>query len=414
MFISPLRSELNAIDRPSGDHAPRLSSRLVAMVSRGAPVGRPLDGSTGSVQMLAFWRRIEKARRAPSGEGAGSRSWPAPGRDLLRSTPRLAARGHGDPPEVQAAAAVRREVDEAPGRRPDGLEVLERVVRDPLQLLRREVDDAHVELRALPVLEDDAAAVRRPAGPHVDDRLGDVARHLLGDCAPTGRPSRSAAARPRERRTRSASPFGREGRVVGVVDELQLAAGRAVDRPDVAFALLAEQDVGLELAPGPAGPDEQDRRAVGRPARLDVVERARRDRRLAASRRASDEDLPHAADVGGVDELVAGRRERGGLLESPRDRERARRGAPDGPGARSARPRARREKVRASRMRESASRASRSRRSGSFSRQARSRRRTAAGVPGGSRFQSGSSWRIAARQSETVSPANAWRPVSIS
>src|SRR5262245_60951093 len=78
MFISPLRSELNAIDRPSGDHDPRLSSRLVAMVSRGTPAGRPVAGSTGSVQRLAFWRRMENASLAPSGESEGSRSCPAP------------------------------------------------------------------------------------------------------------------------------------------------------------------------------------------------------------------------------------------------------------------------------------------------------------------------------------------------
>ena len=57
---------------------------------------------------------------------------------------------------------------------------------------------------------------------------------------------------------------------------------------------------------------------------------------------------------------------------------------------------------------------SRSRCFTSFSRHRCSRRRTASGVPAGSRFQSGSRPRIAAIASGTVSPANARRPVSIS
>src|SRR5215469_9627983 len=58
MFISPARSELKAIMLPSGDHAPLLSSRVVLITASGAPVGRPVFGETGSLQMSAFWRNV--------------------------------------------------------------------------------------------------------------------------------------------------------------------------------------------------------------------------------------------------------------------------------------------------------------------------------------------------------------------
>ncbi len=53
-------------------------------------------------------------------------------------------------------------------------------------------------------------------------------------------------------------------------------------------------------------------------------------------------------------------------------------------------------------------------RAGSFTRQRRRTPATAAGSPGGSAFHSGSSLITAARISETVSPPNGRRAVSIS
>jgi hypothetical protein len=47
MFMSPSRSELNAICRPSGAHDARLSTRVVATSVCGTPVARPVTGSTG-------------------------------------------------------------------------------------------------------------------------------------------------------------------------------------------------------------------------------------------------------------------------------------------------------------------------------------------------------------------------------
>ena len=121
---------------------------------------------------------------------------------------------------------------------------------------------------------------------------------------------------------------------------------------------------------------------------------------------APDEDLADAADVGGVGELVAGRRE--DADDSSRPRESVSWVEP------AAAPRARgAARVRAARLRRGrfADRRARTSRgvarrrcSGSFSRQRCSRRRTPACVVRGRRFQSGSSWRIAAKQSATVSP----------
>src|ERR1700687_5762279 len=78
IFMSPARSELKATILPSGDHAPRLSSRVVLITASGDPPGIPLCGRTGSLQMSAFCRSVAKARRLPSGEGATSTSCPAP------------------------------------------------------------------------------------------------------------------------------------------------------------------------------------------------------------------------------------------------------------------------------------------------------------------------------------------------
>jgi len=60
--MSPLRSELNAICVLSGDHAPRLSSRVLATTSSGWPVAKPVCGDTGSRQRSAFCRKIAKGR----------------------------------------------------------------------------------------------------------------------------------------------------------------------------------------------------------------------------------------------------------------------------------------------------------------------------------------------------------------
>src|SRR5713226_4023886 len=78
IFMSPARSELKATILPSGDHAPRLSSRVVLTTASGDPLGSPVCGTTGSFQMSAFWRSVAKARRLPSGEVATSTSCPAP------------------------------------------------------------------------------------------------------------------------------------------------------------------------------------------------------------------------------------------------------------------------------------------------------------------------------------------------
>src|SRR6202795_2343203 len=58
MCISPERSELKATILPSGDHAPLLSSRVVLITASGVPVGSPVCGETGSLQMSAFWRSV--------------------------------------------------------------------------------------------------------------------------------------------------------------------------------------------------------------------------------------------------------------------------------------------------------------------------------------------------------------------
>src|SRR5216684_8321431 len=78
IFMSPARSELKATILPSGDHAPRLSSRVVLITASGDRRGIPLCGRTGSFQMSAFWRSVAKAMRLPSGEVATSTSCPAP------------------------------------------------------------------------------------------------------------------------------------------------------------------------------------------------------------------------------------------------------------------------------------------------------------------------------------------------
>jgi len=69
---------LNAIVLPSGDQAPRLSSRVVAITSCAAPAGFPVTGDTGSFQTSAFCLRIENAIDRPSDEIAAETSWPAP------------------------------------------------------------------------------------------------------------------------------------------------------------------------------------------------------------------------------------------------------------------------------------------------------------------------------------------------
>src|SRR5215469_17940699 len=78
MFMSPARSELNATMLPLGDHAPLLSSRVVLITASGVPVGSPVCGETGSLQMSAFWRNVAYARRLLSGETVTSMSCPAP------------------------------------------------------------------------------------------------------------------------------------------------------------------------------------------------------------------------------------------------------------------------------------------------------------------------------------------------
>src|SRR5216683_6050878 len=77
-FISPARSELKATVLLSGDHAPRLSSRVVLTTASGDPRGSPVCGRTGSFQMSAFWCSVAKAMRLPSREVATSTSCPAP------------------------------------------------------------------------------------------------------------------------------------------------------------------------------------------------------------------------------------------------------------------------------------------------------------------------------------------------
>jgi hypothetical protein len=69
MFISPWRS---------GDHAPRLSTRVVTTTGSGSPVGRAVVGDTGNRQRSAFIPRTAKASRLPSGAMAGCTSLPAP------------------------------------------------------------------------------------------------------------------------------------------------------------------------------------------------------------------------------------------------------------------------------------------------------------------------------------------------
>jgi hypothetical protein len=78
MFMSPSRSELKAMNRPSGDQAPRLSSRLLAMSGSPGPVGSAVAGSTGSRQRSAFCDSTVKASRSPEGVGEGWMSCPAP------------------------------------------------------------------------------------------------------------------------------------------------------------------------------------------------------------------------------------------------------------------------------------------------------------------------------------------------
>src|SRR5882672_603218 len=78
IFMSPARSELKATMLLSGDHAPRLSSRVVLTTASGAPAASPVCGRTGSFQMSAFWRSVANAIPLPSGEVATSTSCPAP------------------------------------------------------------------------------------------------------------------------------------------------------------------------------------------------------------------------------------------------------------------------------------------------------------------------------------------------
>src|SRR5712672_451562 len=50
IFMSPARSELKATALLSGDHAPRLSSRVVLTTASGEPLTSPVCGKTGSFQ----------------------------------------------------------------------------------------------------------------------------------------------------------------------------------------------------------------------------------------------------------------------------------------------------------------------------------------------------------------------------
>ena len=61
---------------PSGDHAPREFSRVVAMTGSGAPVAAPVAASTGRRQMSAFCLRIAQTSRPLC---ATSRSTSCPG-----------------------------------------------------------------------------------------------------------------------------------------------------------------------------------------------------------------------------------------------------------------------------------------------------------------------------------------------
>src|SRR5262249_55449036 len=149
-----------AVFAARGDDLLRLSCPLSCLGrDRQLPdVGILLEDREGELLAIARERGLDVL--------AGSRGY------LLWETGRRPVGIHRGTPEIQAAGAIGREVDEATRRRPDRVDIAVKIIRDPFEVLRSKVDDTNVELRALNVLKDDAAAIRRPARPYVVDRLG--------------------------------------------------------------------------------------------------------------------------------------------------------------------------------------------------------------------------------------------------
>ena len=221
MFISPWRSELKAIIRPSGDQAPRLSSRVETTTGVGGPVAAPVSGETGSCQRSALRPRTANASRWPSGAGVGSMSSPAPvvscrgAPAAWPSAPTAMRQTLIPPPRFDG------EVDPAPVGRPRRVLVGRRIVRHARRRVTRDLRRHDIGVGLLDPPEDQPPAVRRPARAGVDHGLARIGGELprippraIADPDPPGtRPCRIEG---------ESGAVGRPGRPEGVGDERRL------------------------------------------------------------------------------------------------------------------------------------------------------------------------------------------------
>ena len=89
MFMSPVRSELKAIVRPSPDQAPRLSSRVVAMSCSGGPAGRPVSGDDGQPPDVGVLAQRREGEAASVGRQGHLHVLPRALGELLQASDRL-------------------------------------------------------------------------------------------------------------------------------------------------------------------------------------------------------------------------------------------------------------------------------------------------------------------------------------
>ena len=177
-FIGPARSELNATSCPSGDHSPRLSSRVVATSGCGAPATSRLrrHGQPPEIGVLVEGRVDETLPVGRDGDldvlaGAGGELLAGPARRLRR---RAGSRHTFIPPP-----GVGRVVEHPPVARPRRVDLPVHVAGDDGGRTRGDVGDGDIEPRAVDVLIRDALPVGRPARLHVCHRLRRVRRDLL-------------------------------------------------------------------------------------------------------------------------------------------------------------------------------------------------------------------------------------------
>ena len=276
--------------RPSGDHAPRLSTRVVRITADGGPVGSPGDRGNRQPPDVGVESAHRERQAVPVRRGHGLDVVARPGGELLagagaRPRRRRAALRHRLMPPPRSTGRSRSVglADHAGSRsRPlsSAHAPVRAETRRPARRSRRVLLDA-AGTRAPPI--------RRPAGP-LDLRLARVRRDL---------PRIEAAAR--RPRSGGPGPGGVEGQPVPrattterrhLDDPARLARGD-VHGPDVAALEIPAVDVGrLELPAVRRRADECEPPAVRRPGGLDVVAGGAREPALLAGREGPQEDLP--------------------------------------------------------------------------------------------------------------------------